>query len=375
MIRQETATLKSQDGAEFRVKLHYDDTATDGTAFLIMHPTTDWQDHFILNLLAERGFAALGCSNRYTGREAELILEDTIVDWAACVDHLRGRGYRKIVGIGNSGGGEIVACYHSEALRPTITGNPAGGPPDLTKIEMSPLDGVVMLNAHAGRPVSLTASLDPSVGGDDGNDPLAYDPSLDMYNPANGPPYSEEFRERYMAAQTERNHKITRWCRKTLRRIEAAGNPLMTDVTFIVHRTDANLRFLDNTLDPSDRTGLTIWDEDPKVANYTPGPLRGSRTRLRVMTVRSWLSQRSLEASQFEIERYLPQCEIPTLVICGTADAGGPEHSNAIFEAAPDPDKKMEWIKDGTHFMRGQEDKQAEAADYIANWAKGRGFA
>ena len=54
----------------------------------------------------------------------------------------------------------------------------------------------------------------------------------------------------------------------------------MKDMTFIVHRTDANLRFLDNTLDPSDRSGLTIWDEDPRVANYTPGPMRGKNSSL-----------------------------------------------------------------------------------------------
>ncbi len=374
MIEQKMATLTSEDGQEFGVKLHYDSAAPRKTAFLIMHPTTDWREHFILGLLAERGFGGLGCTNRYSGCEAELILEDTILDWAACVKFLREQGYENVVGIGNSGGGEIAVCYQSEAVKPSITGSPMDGPPDLTKATLSPMDGMVLLNAHAGRPISLTRSLDPSVGGDNGNDPLQYDPSLDMYNPDNGPPFSAEFRGRYDAAQIERNHKITEWCKQTIKQVEKAGNPLMNDVTFIVHRTDANLRFLDKTLDPSDRSGLTIWEEDPKVANYTPGPMRGPRTRLRIMTVRSWLSQRSLAASQFEVERFLPQCTIPTLVICGTADANGPAHSTLMFEGAPDPDKKMEWIKDGTHFMRGQEDKQVEAADYMATWAGERGF-
>ncbi len=375
MIEQEAAPLRSEDGKEFGVNLHFDGATPRKTAFLIMHPTTDWRQHFILGLLAQRGFGALGCTNRYSGREAELILEDTILDWAACVKFLRDKGYENVIGIGNSGGGEIVACYQSEAVKPSIASSPMGGPPDLTKAALPRMDGMVLLNAHAGRPISLTQALDPSVGGDNGNDPLEYDPSLDMYNPDNGPPFSQEFRARYEAAQIERNHKITEWCKQTIGQIEETGNPLLKDVTFIVHRTDANLRFLDNTLDPSDRTGLTIWDEDPKIANYTPGPMRGPRTRLRIMTVRSWLSQRSLAASQFEVERFLPQCKIPTLVICGTADAGGPAHSTLMFERSPDPDKKMEWIKDGTHFMRGQEDKQVEAADYIATWARERGFA
>ena len=68
----------------------------------------------------------------------------------------------------------------------------------------------------------------------------------------------------------------------------------MNDVPFIVHRTDANLALRDLTIDPSDRSGKTIWDEDPKVANYTPGPLRGGSPGLRIMTLRSWISQRGL---------------------------------------------------------------------------------
>ena len=374
-MMQDQVTLTAEDGAGFDVTLHYREDKPQKTAFLIMHPTTDWQNHFIVGLLAERGFGALGCTNRYTGREAELILEDTILDWAACVAFLRDRGYENVIGIGNSGGGEIVTCYQGEAVHPTITGTPMGDPPDLTTSKLSPMDGMVMLNAHAGRPISLTLALDPSVGGEDGNDPLEYDPTLDMYNSDNGPPYSPEFRARYEAAQVERNYKITQWCRTSIERMEKAGNSLMADIPFIVHRTDANLRFLDKTMDASDRTGLTIWDEDPRVANYTPGPLRGPRTRLRIMTLRSWISQRGLETSQFDVERFLPHCKIPTLVVCGTAESAGTEHSTRIFESAPDPDKKMVWIKDGTHFMRGQEDKQVEVADHIAEWAGECGFA
>jgi pimeloyl-ACP methyl ester carboxylesterase len=372
MLKEEAVALTAQDGAKSNATLHYDDAAPRRAAIMIMHPTSDWNRHFILKFLAERGFGALGCANRYSAREAELILEDTVLDWAAAVDFLRGKGYAKIIGIGNSGGGEIVVCYHSEAVKPTITGTPLGDPPDLTKARLSPLDGLVMLNAHIGRPISLTRALDPSVGGESGNDPLSYDASLDMYNPENGPPYSAEFRARYAAAQVERNHKITRWCQATMAAIARTGNPLMKDIPFIVHRTDADPKFLDLSLDPSDRTGHTIWDEEARVANYTPGPLRGSATRLRVMTLRSWISQRGLATSQFDVTRFLPQCAIPTIVLCGTADAIGTEHSQRIFAAAPDPAKKMVWIKGGTHFMRGQEDKQREVADGIAAWARDR---
>jgi pimeloyl-ACP methyl ester carboxylesterase len=209
------------------------------------------------------------------------------------------------------------------------------------------------------------------VGGLDGNDPLDYNPDLDMYNPKNGPPFQADFRKSYHAAQIERNHKITRWCQSVVERIKTLGNPSMSDLTFIVHRADANLAFLDKA---DDSSGLTIWAEDPRVSNYTPGPLRGPNTRLRAMTVKSWLSQRGLLSSQFDLFKFLPNCHIPTLVICGTADEGGTDQSQAMFDAAPDPGKQLVWVKDLTHFMRGQEDKQAEVADAIANFARTRGL-
>ncbi len=71
-------------------------------AFIIMHSDqATGGSHFILKLLAARGFGALGCANRYAAREAELILENTVLDWAAGVDLPRcGRRLsRKIVGI------------------------------------------------------------------------------------------------------------------------------------------------------------------------------------------------------------------------------------------------------------------------------------
>ncbi len=369
MIRFEQVALTTRDGVKIEVGHHFDDSRPRDVGILMMHPTSDWKSHFMVKLLAARGFGAIGCTNRYTGREAELILEDTLIDWAASVDYLRSIGYSKVIGIGYSGGGEIAAGYHSEAVHPTIKGSPMGTSPDLTRLQLAPLDGLVLMNAHAGRPHSITKSLDPSVGGPDGNDPLEYDPTLDMFNPRNGPPFSEKFRQRYEAAQVERNHRITRWCQSVIEKIERLGNPLMRDMTFLVHRADANLAFLEKE---GDASGLTIWAEDPRIANYTPGPLRGPNTRLRAMTVRSWLSQRGLSSSQFDVFRFLPNCRIPTIVICGTADEGGTAQSQAMFDAAPDPDKQLVWVKDLTHFMRGQEDKQAEVADAIAAFARRR---
>jgi pimeloyl-ACP methyl ester carboxylesterase len=371
LIKEEPLTLTTEDGANVEVCLYTDDSKRPQTAITIMHPTTDWRQHFILRPLAERGIAALGFTTRYSRREAELVLEHTILDMAAGVKFLRARGYERVCSIGNSGGGEIVAVYQSQVENPTITATPLGDPPDLTKAELPPIDGLIFLNAHPGRAHSLTESLDPSVGGEDRNDPFKYDPSLDMYNPENGPPYSKEFQARYEKAQIERNHKITRWCQRKLKELETVGNPRLTDATFLVHRTVANLKFLDFSIDPSDRSGLTIWDETPALANYTPGPLRGNHTRLRIMTLRSWISQRGLATSHFDVYKHAPHCHVPTLVVVGTADATStPSRARQVLDHVPGEVKKFVTIKDGTHFMRGQVDKQLEAADSIAQWLR-----
>jgi hypothetical protein len=39
-----------------------------------------------------------------------------------------------------------------------------------------------------------------------------------------------------------------------------------------------------------------------------------------------------------------------------------------MFEAAPDPMKRYTSIKGGTHFMRGQPEQQADAADAIRDF-------
>ena len=373
MIVEEAVTLETQDGVKVESMLHYDDAAPLKTAITIMHPTTDWRHHFILKLLAERGVGGFGFTTRYSSREAELMLEDTLLDMAAGIEFLKSKGYSKTLGIGNSGGAEIIAGYQSEAVAPTIKSTPAGDPPDLTKTKLPPYDGLIFLNPHMGRPASIARGLDPSVGGEDGNDPLAYDASVDMYNPANGPPYSQDFRDRYNAAQVERNHKITRWCEKKVAELKRTENPNLDDFPFIVHRIYADLHFLDQDLDPSDRAaGQTIWRENSKYSNYTPGPLRGPRTRMRIMTLKSWLSQRSLSASHFDVLKHIGNCQVPTLMMCGTAEEGSPKHAMAILENVPDPDKKSVWIKDGTHFMREQYAQQNQAADEIVQWLRER---
>jgi hypothetical protein len=84
-----------------------------------------------------------------------------------------------------------------EAEHISITTTPDGMPFDLRPEQLPPVDGLAMLAAHPGRALTMVEWIDPAVM--DERDMYATDAALDMYNPANGPPYA--WLQRYRAAQ------------------------------------------------------------------------------------------------------------------------------------------------------------------------------
>src|SRR5262245_49038849 len=249
-------------------------------AFIATHHVVDYTDHYMAKPLAEQGFGFLGWNTRYCGDDAYFSLAPALVDIGFGVKWLREvAGVETVVLLGNSGGGSLMATYQAQASNPDTLGGS-------TVPAVSPGDLYVSVNSHQGRPDVLTAWMDPSVV--DENDLLATDPELDMFDPRNGPPYSADFIARYRQAQRDRNHRITAWARDELDRLQQVG---IRDRVFLVNRLWADLRFLDLTLDPSDR-GLGCYWGDPRTANY------GSFGVATFCTLRSWLSMWSLETAQ-----------------------------------------------------------------------------
>ena len=207
----------------------------------------------------ERGVGAIGLTTRYVGNDTALILENCLLDIGAMVRFLRERGYEKVVLVGNSGGASIVPYYQAQAVNPTITAPPGGGP-DLTTAALPPVDGIVMFNAYPSRACCRTEWLDPAIVSE--QRPFERDALLDMYDPDNGPPYSDEFVTRYRDAQRARNRRISTWAEDQLRALAAPDHfPAgLDDIAFVVQGTPADLRFLDGTIDPSDRiVGTSLW--------------------------------------------------------------------------------------------------------------------
>jgi pimeloyl-ACP methyl ester carboxylesterase len=334
-------------------------------AVMFCHPTANFLGHYALEGLAQRGFGAVGFTTRYVGNDTSLIMENCLLDMGTMLEHLYGRGYEKVVLVGNSGGASIVPYYQAQACKPTIT-NPPGGGPDLTTAGLRPVDGIVFLNAHPSRARLNIEWLDPAIT--DELKPFERDPKLDMYALENPAPYTVEFIANYRAAQLARNRRISSWAEAQLAQLQSADQKVVTqgldDLAFVVHGTAADLRFLDGNIDPSDREiGVTLWGA-PRVANYMPAGIS------RVTTCRSWLNQWSLDHTNGDSLRWLAEIDVPILIELGTADPTVmPAMAQQMFDASvASPKRDLHFIKGGTHYFEGQPHLLKEALDVMAEW-------
>lgn len=331
------------------------------TAFIATHYNVDFSEHYLAPLLAERGFGFLGWNTQYRGAEAYFILERALLDIGVGVRWLREEaGVDTVVVLGNSGGGSLMGAYLAQARSPHITATHGMHlPPGIEALPGAEL--YISLNAHGGRPEVLTDWWDPSVT--DEHDPLSVDPALDMYDPANGPPYPADFIARYRAAQEARNHRITAWVLDELDRLRAHG---WYDRVFSLQRVWADLRYLDGAIDPSDRPLGRCYAGDPKWANYNAWGIAPSNT------LHSWLSMWSLEYSQCRGAPHLERIDVPALVIQSTADTGVyPSDARRIHENLASTDKVLHLIA-GDHYLEEPLSARADTADLIAAWVRAR---
>jgi alpha-beta hydrolase superfamily lysophospholipase len=207
----------------------------------------------------------------------------------------------------------------------------------------------------------MTAWLDPSVT--DETDSLSVDPALDPYDPANGPPYSPDFQQRYRAAQRARNERITDWA---LHQLDALAGTRARDRLFTLSRTWADLRMVDPSIEPSDRRPNWCYLGDPKKANY------GTFGIGTVSTLRTWLSMWSLRTSQCTAAPHLARITVPSLVVHATADTGVfDSDARALYDAVAAEDKTLAAIR-ADHYLQEPQGSREQATDLIAAWVTSR---
>jgi pimeloyl-ACP methyl ester carboxylesterase len=313
--------------------------------------------HYLIAPLAERGICCMGLNSRYAGNDSVLLMERVIQDLGAGVKFLRALGYKRVVLVGNSGGAALAAFYQAQAENLSIDTMVDGDPACLSRDDLPPVDGLALCAAHEGRSSLFVKWIDPSVT--DEHEPLSVDPALDMYHPANGPPYSRAFLARFATAQRERRDRIEAWTWQRLRQLRATpGAP--RDQAFVIHRTHADPRCVDLTLDPNDRAAGSVWGE-AKAVNYA-GNSMGRYTSLT-----AFLSQWS-SASRADGPANLARTTSPTLLLTYTADQSTfPSTRDAWLAAGATRIRNVD-IRGGNHYLAGQPALVEQVADSIAAW-------
>jgi hypothetical protein len=231
---------------------------------------------------------------------------------------------------------------------------------------------MVYVATHRGQGKVLLDAIDPSVI--DERDPLAGDPTLDMYDPRNGfreaPEWSEytaDFVARYRAAQKERVRRLDETARALIARQEEAERTTndsgfetrapsarrevlrraASDGLMIVHRTMANPHFVDRHLDPSYREYGSLLSERPDLMNFAALGLA------RTSTPQAWLSTWSALSSNADLVANVARIREPTLIVAAGADREVLPRTDVlpIFEASASPDKRLVTIDGARHYF------------------------
>ena len=357
------AAGESQSGLQMlqpRIFGAYDEPAgAKRAAAIVMHPASNFMGHYLIAPLAARGLCCLGLNSRYVNNDSVLLMERVIQDLGAGVKFLHGLGYGKVVLVGNSGGAALAAFYQAEAEHLTVQATPAGDPVPLVRGDLPPVQGIALCAAHAGRSRLFGEWIDPSLT--DEADPLSSERSLDPYDAANGPPYSSAWLAAFHAAQQARRQRIEDWAWRRLRHLRADRNG-PSDQAFVIHRTHADPRFLDLSLDANDRARGSLWGE-PRTVNYAANAMG------RFTTLTAFLSQWA-SCSRADGPDNLARTRAPVLFMEYTADQSTFPSTAKLWLEAAGTRAEAHRIENGNHYLAGQPALVDQVADLIAGWAE-----
>lgn len=333
------------------------------TIFLMMHPSSTLQLLPLPTALAQAGHSVLCMGSRYARNDTALIYEKVALDIGACVRYAREQlGYERVVLLGWSGGGSLAMFYQSQAERPTVTHTPAGDPVDLVAARLPKADAIVLEAAHRARSRCLVDWIDPSVI--DENDPDRRNPMFDLYSSSLPvrPPYPADWLAEYRQAQRDRVRRITEWVQGMIEMLRHRATAEI-ERGFVTHRTMADPRFLDGAIDPNDRQIGWCYLGVPETVNTGPVGLA------RYSTLRSWMSQWSIDHSRADGQACARAVTVPLLAIEHSADDAVPQPDvGQVYEACASADKQFHCIRGASHYFKEQPDQLREAVQLIDRW-------
>ncbi|MDM9559412.1 alpha/beta hydrolase [Bordetella petrii] len=383
--------LRTADGAATSGSLYLPAGKRPDTVVCVMHPREFMACHYLIPDIVAAGCAAWSQGARSVGNDLRLEHEIALHDVTAGMAFLREQGFGNIVLLGNSGGAGLYGLYAQQAALPgaqRIARTPGGKRTGLGELDMPQVQGVVLVGPHPGQGALLMNCIDPSIA--DEGDALSVIPELDPLDAANGyrpggqARYAPDFVTRYRDGQQARVARLDARARELIaarlgareqvksgadtsaaRRRQAAHTSVLT-----IWRTDADLRCLDLSLDPSDRHPGSLWGRDPYASNY------GAVGFARFCTPESWLSTWSGLASNASLARTAPAIVQPALIIEYTGDqACFPADVRAIYDAIAARDKQHLHIRGDHHgraLQEGEEPGRYRAGRELAAWLRQR---
>lgn len=376
------------DGFPLSGVLYRPAKAEPDVAVLAMHPRGDFTRHYLAPFTAEAGYAFFGATTRYLHNDADALHERLLLDVAGSVAWLKEQGFRKVILMGNSGGASLFAYYLEQAATAPaerFSSAPSGDKVPLGNWELPLADGFFALAAHVGEGQFLLERLDPSVVNE--ADPLAADSALDMYAGSNGykpmssgpSKYRPEFLAAYRRAQTARCARLDEECHSWIEQARSFKRRLGVEKLSelppreaqllqrgaairryrVIYRTLADPRYLDPTLDPSQRPLGSIFSfgRDPILGNYGEGLARS-------MSARGWLSTWSGLSSRARTLRTLPSVRVPFHLCNALADTDiYPSEAKAMFEACAAEDKTQSELSWADHYLNPQGEEGQKLGD------------
>jgi alpha-beta hydrolase superfamily lysophospholipase len=371
---------------------------------------------YVCDALPRRGFAVLCFNNRLSNNQQfNSIWEPIALDVAAAVSEMRRRGYARVVLIGLSAGGPTMAYYQDVAENgnavfrdgTTLSGFRGFFGRDGAERRLPPADGVILTNPSSGIGASGLLRLDPSVVDEQTG---RRDPSLDMYEAANGydaatgtARYAPAFLARFRAAQCDRMNRLIEATRARQAAVRAGTARFADDDVAVNPGLRANPAYVDLSLARTTREprvvlpgGATMIVANDRTASDQRVRNRGHDETAR--TDSSFLSYRAIRCRGLDADatdagahgldaasnnnttyRHVAGIGVPLLVMQGTGDNTIVHLTVAelIHDAASrTPDRTLWYVRGATHVMTALRpefgDVPGIVADALAGWLRER---
>jgi pimeloyl-ACP methyl ester carboxylesterase len=262
----------------------------------------------------------------------------------------------------------------------------------ITPMRLPRADGLIMRAPIDGISTSLFIRLDPSIVDEK---TMQRDPTLDMYNPANGydpktrtARYSDEFIARYGKAQAARMNRLIDMALQCQADAKAGAGQFKDDGFIIYGSTRARLIYADMSIGHAAGKYLVLPENVVEAAKHDRVPDGGpegwnATSGATAETCRSFLSFRAVRASFFNpratrvedwgvdvdssnntVAGNLKHVTVPWIILYGTADDKMPG-VEMIYNAAKSKDKKVVLLRGATHHLESVDPKRFLSSEKI----------